>query len=197
MGIFLICIVVFASWFLWNRRQKAKQIARQHEIQQAFDTLALHILKTHLSQEEYQKLFAAFRGDYRSGLIGSLKQINESVYLATTSKKQDVAESRMAYAIERRNDIKANSTSLLTPYVVKEIDQYVFDAQEQFNTQMYINVSNGHIEKADSMKTTNGKLKHLGLARDILAVGIKAGKGNIIELEEALNSVNATIVSLN
>lgn len=195
MRLILIFTAVIVVWFSWKLRNNYKQIKRQHEIQQAFDTLALHILNTHLSIEEYQKLSAAFR-DYRSGLIGRLKQINESIYLATTSKKQDIAESRMAFAIECSDEIKTNFTELLSPYVIKEIDQYVYKAQEQFNTQMYINVSNGYIEKANSLKTTNGKQKYLGLARDVLKSGIDAGKGNIPELEVALYSVNTTITSL-
>ncbi len=196
MRLILIFISVLVVWFSWKLRKNYKQIKRQQEIQQAFDTLALHILKTHLSIEEYQKLFAALKGDYRSGLTGRLKQINESIYLATTSKKQDIAESRMAFAIECSDDIKTHFTELLSPYVIKEIDQYVYKAQEQFNTQMYLNVSNGHMEKANSLKTTNGKQKYLGLARDVLKSGIEAGKGNIPELEVALYSVNATITSL-
>lgn len=197
MAFFIICIVVLAGWILWKIRKNAKQLEQEYEIQRSFDSIILHILKNQLSQEDYQKLFSAFEGDTFSGLIRGLKQINESIYLATTSKKQDIAESRMAFAIDRSDDMKENYASLLTPFVVKEIDQYLIDAQERFNTQMYINVSNGHVEKADSLKTAKGKLKHLGLARDMLQTGIKSGKGNIIELENALNAVNTTIASLN
>ena len=72
----------------------------------------------------------------------------------------------------------------------------VRQAIEKFPTAAVLNEANGHLKKAEKMKTDKGRLKHLGLAADVLASGVKAGHGDVEMISAALGAVQDQIGGL-
>ncbi|MGH8545685.1 MAG: hypothetical protein ACREX3_19095, partial [Gammaproteobacteria bacterium] len=144
-----------------------------------FDDLALYVLQNRLSPEESQEIYrdVGWGDPHRMSLLRNIQILSESVYLATTSKKRDTAESRMALVLERYSEISRNQAHLVAAHVRGAIDQVVGRAQDVFSTQLYVNVAEGYVDKAGKLKTAKGQLKYLDLAAEVIQEGIDAGKG--------------------
>ena len=191
VGFLLLCAILVSSWMYIVTRRKATK-------KRAFDDLALRVLRNRLPMDELSKIMTATRGiDFQhSSLIGSLKQIGESIDLALGSKNREIAESRMQFAIERGEDVVKNYSQVVSPYVISQVTYIISEAQSKFNTQLYINISSGCIAKAEKLKSDKGKLKHLELAKSAIEEGISLGKGDLEVLDRALRTVDGMISTL-
>lgn len=72
-----------------------------------------------------------------------------------------------------------------------EIERVVSSAQQEFQTALYLNVANGHVEKARSLKKDESKIKYLSFAEEALEEGVRLRRGDINRLRHALSNVQA------
>jgi hypothetical protein len=63
------------------------------------------------------------------------------------------------------------------------------EAQKEFATHLYLNVAEGHVEKAGKLKTAKSQLKYLDLAAEVIQEGLDAGKGDQAALANALAGI--------
>lgn len=179
IGIFILVALAISGWII-IKKQKDK------EAQKNFDGLALYTLYENSSFPEKKKINTEVSkvNPYKAELIRDLQIIQESIYIALTSKKKDVAESRLQTVIECYERIKVGTASLVSPTVFNEITRVVKDAESEFQTFLYTNIANGHLEKADTLKTAKSKIKYLGLAEEIIQEGMQ----NNLSQKEILRS---------
>ena len=209
---YLVVIVLAISGFVWLHEQIGtfgivalvvllvagailKSVQKTKSIQAAYDDLVLYILRNRLSVEESRQVYNSARklDPSRMSLLRNIQILSESVYLATTSKKRDTAESRMDLALERYAEVSGKQANLVSSHVREQIDAFVRQAQQEFGTQMYLNVVQGHIEKAEKLKTAKSKLKYLGMAAEVIQEGLDEGKGDRDALKSALDSVEGKL----
>lgn len=190
-GLLFLCAVLVACWIYFANRKRATK-------QKAFDDLAILVLHNRLSADDLSKIMSAVKnlGSHHLTLMGSLKQIRESIDLALGSKDREVAESRMQFAIERCADVVKNYSQLVSPHVISQVTDIISATQSKFNTQLYLNISSGCIAKAEGLKSDKGKLKYLELAKKIIEEGISLGKGDLEALSHALQAVDGMISEL-
>jgi hypothetical protein len=123
-------------------------------------------------------------------------EFRESVDLALNSKKRDVAEARMQYAADTALDVATRHQHTASPHIVDEMRSTLAATQAEFQTRLYLNLAKAHMEKADTLKTSKGKIKHLDLAAQAIQEGIVAGRGDMTRLQDALSHVTESIEAL-
>ncbi len=182
-----ICVVGLIGAFVYWHLHRAKQD------QKAFDELVLYVLHNRMPPDEAQKLNRTLskKNFPRAALIRNLQIIRDSIEISLSSKKRATAESRAQSVAELQKEIQAEQARLVSDSVLNEINRVCADALKDFNTKLFINIANGHVEKAESLKTDKSKTKYLGLAAETLEEGITVGRGDIAALKNALARVQA------
>lgn len=187
----LLCLLTVAFYLV-------KRVLARRKAHQQFNELATMVLHQRMPYATLLKVMeaASTPGIVHADLIGRLKQFRESIDLALSSKDRKVAESRMEFAIETATYLRINGPALIDPSVIEEMNAIANHAIEKFPTAVVLNEANGHLKRADKMKTDKGRLKHLGLAADVLAAGVGAGRGDVGLISEALSAVQGQIGGL-
>jgi hypothetical protein len=187
----LLCLLIVAGYLI-------KRLLARRKAHRQFNEAAAMILHQRMPYATLLKVMEAASkpGIFHADLIGRLKQFRESIDLALSSKDREVAESRMEFAIETATYLRINGPILLNASVIDDMNVIAAHAIETFPTAMVLNHANGHLKKAEKMKTDKGQLKHLGLAADVLAAGVVAGRGDVGMLSAALTAVQDQISGL-
>lgn len=186
IGLGVCAAALVGAWIWWHIHQSRAD-------QQAFDELALYAVNSRMHPDEAKAINQRLQKSNfrRAALIRNLQIVRDSIEISLSSKKRDTAESRAELVVERYQEIKREQASLVSEKVMAEIDRVVSGAQKDFHTKLYLNVANGYVEKARSLKTDKSKIKYLGLAEESLDEGIHVARGDIDRLRQALSDVQA------
>ena len=189
----LIMSVITVILYVVNLSRKSQSDRKD------FEKLVLQVLHNDIPIKEAQAMNAGLArdSDFRKAqLIRNLQIIRDSIVLSLTSTSQDTATSRIELLKEKFEDIRKNQRSIISDSVFKEINTTVNDTLNVFNTNFYVNVANGHIEKAAGLQTDKSKIKYFSLAESMLLDGIKDGKGDVSKFREHLAKVQTKISHL-
>lgn len=161
--------------------------------QKAFEALVLYTLHNRMPPDEARRINRKLAKENfpRSALIRKLQIIRDSIEISLSSKKRATAESRAQSVAELHQEILHEYSSLISKGVLTEINDVCTQALLEFNTKLFLNIANGHVEKASSLKTDKSKIKYLGLAVEALEEGISLGRGDSATLKSALAGVKA------
>ncbi|KAB7702099.1 hypothetical protein GBN33_03090 [Plesiomonas shigelloides] len=188
VGLVIFAVGVFAA-IVYSRIRTIKSDQKE------FEELVLYTLHNKIPPDQAKAINKklATENFARSSLIRNLQIIRDSIEISLTSKKRDTAESRAQSVTELHKEIQRKHATLVSEVVLAEIDRVCSEAISEFNTKLFINIANGHIEKANSLKTNKSKIKYLDLAAEILEEGIVSGHGDSIALQRALVSVKTRL----
>ncbi len=163
----LIAVVVIVVWKARSNSDKFRVTASE---------LAMLTMQKKISPQESKSLnLRLLRGkNYRIGELNRhLEILRESIDIALMSKKKDIATSRMDTVTETWRLINDKYIELLSDDVKKYIGSVVDSAYKNFQTDMYLNMAQGHIDKAYSLKTEKSRNKYKLLACDVLREGLE------------------------
>ena len=79
--------------------------------------------------------------------------------------------------------------SAVSAEVHDEIERVIQETRKEFQTKLFLNVATGHMEKAESSKTSKTKEKYFDLAIEVLKEGLEKGSGNEADLRTVLSQV--------
>jgi len=160
--------------------------------QQAFDDLALYVLRNRLSPEESKDIYRGINksNPHKMSLLRNIQILSESTYLATTSKKRKTAESRMELAEVKYSEISRSQIHLVSSSAREKIDRVFSEAQQEYATRLFLNVAEGHIEKSGTLKTAKSQIKYLDLASEVIQEGIDTGDGDMSAFSTALKRID-------
>lgn len=183
----LLCSISVVATFVYLHIRNVKQD------QKAFDELVLYTLHNRMPPDEARSINRKLAKENfpRSALIRNLQIIQDSIEISLSSKKRATAESRAQSVEELHQKILHEYASLVSERVLTEINHTCNQALSDFNTKLFINISTGHVEKANTLKTDKSKIKYLGLAAEALEEGISLGRGDAAALNVALARVKA------
>lgn len=176
-------VAIFVYWHIHNEKQDQK----------AFEELVLYTLHNRIPPDEARRINRKLAKENfpRSALIRNLQIIRDSIEISLSSKKRETAESRAQSVAELHQEILHEHASLVSEDVLADITAVCTEALSDFNTKLFLNIANGHIEKAGSLKTDKSKIKYLGLAAEALEEGISLGRGDSAALQSELANVKA------
>ncbi|NLT22567.1 MAG: hypothetical protein GXX82_05930 [Syntrophorhabdus sp.] len=123
-------------------------------------------------------------------LIRNLQIIRDSLDIALTSKKMDIAESRMKLALDRWQESQQEYGGLLAPETADLIASVIEETHSLYHTTLYLNMAGAHLEKAQNLKTEKGRAKHRDLAKVIIQDGLDDPLSDKTKLTELLNQVD-------
>jgi hypothetical protein len=177
-GITILGGIVLGGIVYWIVRSSRKD-------EEKFSELVLYVLHNRMVPKEASKLNRALakKNFPRSILIRRLQILRDSIEISLYSKKRDTAESRFAEVKASYTEIRAEHASLVTRETMAEIDRVVTEYEKQFNTSLYTNIANAHIEKAKGLKTNKSKCKYAALAMDAILEGLDNPKSERGSLE--------------
>jgi hypothetical protein len=178
-----VVIVGFSIFIHMTRRRKQ---------QDACDQLALLVFRNQVPWEEEKKLNTKLaKKNFRvAALIRDLQILRDSIEIALTSKKRETAEGRFKDARLVFARIRKEHTRLIKSETFTEISSAVARLDEEFPTKLYLNLAQGHLDRAEKVKTEKSKGKYIKLARETLTEGINSGKCRVSELKAALKKVD-------
>ncbi|MDR9497654.1 MAG: hypothetical protein RI556_00600 [Hydrogenovibrio sp.] len=176
-------IALFVYWHIHNEKQNQK----------AFEELILYTLHNRIPPDKARRINRKLVKEnfLKSTLIRNLQIIRDSIEISLSSKKRETAESRAQLVAELHQEIMHEQAHLVSKDVLAEINAVCSQALTEFDTKLFINIANGHVEKANSLKTDKSKIKYLGLAIEALEEGISLGRGDLATLQSALADVKA------
>jgi hypothetical protein len=125
----------------------------------------------------------------RAILIRDLQIIRDSIDIALSSKKRDIAESRMKSVVETWKRAEAACLGLVPRDVVQSVREIVAEAQSRFQTSLYANIARGCVDKAKTLKSAKARETHLLLAREAILEGLGMPDSNKGELRELMLAV--------
>lgn len=83
--------------------------------------------------------------------------------------------------------------SVLDPDTLASIKEKVSDAEIKFQTDLYVNVTHGLIEKAASLKTEKAKQKYRLQVINLLQEGLNNPNSNREQLNALLTDINTSV----
>lgn len=163
-----------------------------------FNKLSLYVLHNRLSPNEARKIIKNISksNNSRSALIRRLQILRDSIDISLTSKKRDTAESRMELVISSYNEILREHSHLITSSTLNEISDVISETETKFHTNLYKNMVEAHLEKADKLKTIKSKTKYANMAMDAILEGIENPKSDKSILEPIKSQVEKYINNL-
>lgn len=178
-GFWTLIVLVVASIIYWFSSS-----AKRNRVK--FQELALSVFNNRLPPSEVKAITRSLMKSNPVGseLIRNLQIVGDSIDIALSSKQRDVAESRMDLALKLFNEIKQKHTHLLDADTMSIIERTVPAADIKFQTDLYLNVAQGHIEKAGKLKTEKARQKYKQQARDIIMEGLNNPRSNKKDLKE-------------
>lgn len=184
IGFLFIVALCFACGLFWKKKRKQRD-------NQEFQALVLETIYRRMHPDEAKSInLALMRKDFRKAeLIRFLQIIRDSIEISLTSKKRDVAESRMQTIIDHHGQIQSYR-AIVNPEIWQTVEAVIDDAVERFHTLLYSNIAKGYIEKAGALKTEKGRQKYWLLAKDIINEGLIHPKSNKDELEKLSSFVS-------
>jgi hypothetical protein len=159
--------------------------------EQEFRALVLSTMRQAMPFEVARAINArlAIEDPQQAALIGELQVIRESIDIALSSKKRDIAESRMKLVAERWKTAEPDCSGVVSKDVVQSVSETVADAQRRFQTSLHANVARGYVDKAKALKTAKGREGHLLHAREVILEGLGMPDSNKGELREMLLAI--------
>lgn len=115
---------------------------------------------------------------YRAGQI-----LRDCIYHVLHSKKKAVIEANWRGVVEQELVIEARSR-VLAPATWLSVQQWIADAQQRAQTQVYINMAKGLEGRAEKLKTNKARLKYWQEAVQVLRDGLSTGMGDERELQQ-------------
>lgn len=188
IGIILLGVAIISGLFLRSKKKKERYLNEYYDAVRCF-------LNTRLSPDEARPYGRTYsKSDFeRWSLLRCLQIMRDSIDIALTSKKRDTAESRMELAGDKYQEIITEHKKLITPEILDEIGTVYRDAQSQFFTKLFVNVSTGQIEKAEKLKTEKSKIKYLNQALETIEEAINSGQGDVAKFEERKREISEKI----
>jgi len=178
IGISILGAILIAGIVYWN-------ILASRQDEEDFNKLVLYVLHNRMNPNEARKLnnSLAKKNFPRSALIRRLQILRDSIEISLSSKKRDTAESRMAEVKSSYIEIEHEHAHLVTAETLAEITRVVSECEEEFNTNLYRNIANSHIERARKLKTVKSKTKYVALAMEAIVEGLGNPKSDKKSLE--------------
>ena len=166
-------------------------VAEDRRDQRQFEDLVRYVLYNRLEVGEAQKMNRRLMKENptKAQLIRNLQILRDSIDIALSTKKSKTATSRMGTARQCHSDIHSEQKNLVSGQLLSEIDSVMNSAETQFHTDYYVNLSQGYLEKAESLKTNKSKRKYLQLAKDTLREGLQDEWSRREEINRAWSSV--------
>jgi hypothetical protein len=167
MEILFVVVLVAVSAGVWWYTEKQKT-------QKRFDDAVLRVLYNRLSPDTSKKLYRELMDCGDQGmevyqLVRSVQIMSESMGIALKSKKREVAEDRMNSAKEHWSKVQDEFRPLMSPEVFEEVRNFYDARKKVFQTQLYANLVEVALTKAQSMKTKKSRLKYLDQADELLS----------------------------
>lgn len=184
VGFWSLFTAIVISWvFLRSRARDRHYLAVRNKAIQA-------VLGDPMPWREVQAIMREFGAlnPSEAALFGRIKIFRESIDLALSSKKRETAESRMEVAKETYRYLLEDERQL-TPDLKRAISAMFDQAQQEFATRLYINVAQGYIDKANTVKTLRTKQKYFDLARDTLTEGLEVPGNDKVALQQLLATI--------
>ncbi len=183
-GLVTLCLAVVGAVVVWRKKSAEND-------QRAFDDLALYVYRNRLHTQEAKEMNYRLMKSHpaRAELIRQLQIMRDSIEIALTSKKRDVAESRMNEVLLSALAVKKKYASLVSPEVVSEITEGAKQCHKEFHTAMYRNIATAHLEKAAKLKTKKSKIKYANLAKETILEGLANERAEVGELKGELQLV--------
>lgn len=191
-GIGFITVSLIVIWIFWLFQSSKKET-------EDFNKLVIYTLHNRLSPNEARKINTKLSKTNfsKAELIRNLQIFRDSVEIALSSKKRDIAESRMVLAEEKYLYIKNKQSNLVQSEIMAEITSVMEEVEEKFNTNIYNNIALAHLEKANKLKTIKSKNKYLEQAKEILNEGLNNSKSCKSVLIKTLAKVDEAASTLN
>ncbi len=183
---FTLIILCLIAGYIYLRRIL---LARRYvELQ----TLALKTIRYPVVPTQAKAINMWLAGKYPgwAPLIRNLQIIRDSLDIALTSKRRDIAESRMELALDRWQESQQEHTGLLAPETAVLIASVIEETRNIYHTTLYLNIAGSHLEKAQNLKTEKGRAKHRDLAKVIIQDGLNDPLSDKAKLTEVLNQVD-------
>ena len=159
--------------------------------EQEFRALALSTIRQATPLEDARAINARLASEdpEKAALIRALQIIRDSIDIALSSKKRDIAESRMKSLVETWKTAEAECSGVVPQDVVQSIREIVADAQSRFQTSLYANIARGYLDKAKTLKTAKAREGHLSQAREAILEGLGMPDSNKGELRELMLAI--------
>ena len=148
-------------------------------IRQATPVEAAREINTRLASEDPEK----------AELIRYLQIIRDSIDIALSSKKRDIAESRMKSVVETWKRVEAECSGVVPQDVVQSVREIVGDAESRFQTSLYANIAQAYLDKAKTVKTAKARQGHFSKAREAILEGLGMPDSNKGELKELMLAI--------
>ncbi len=179
-----VAVVGFSLFLRMTKRRKQQEACGQ---------LALFVLRNQLPWQEEKKLCAklAKKNFQVAALLRNLQILRESIEIALTSKNRETAESRLNVARQAFERVRKEQARLVKPEVFSEILSAITRLEKEFPTKLCLNLAQGHLDRAEKVKTEKSRGKYIKLAREALTEGINSGKCQLPELKAALKKLNS------
>lgn len=183
LSIFLVPLVGIPLWLQVHTAKKRKE-HRDKLLNQA----VLYFLHNPYNPNDSLSVSfhqAFFRDPTAAILIRSIQIIRDSIDIILRSKNKGTIESRIV-DINRCAQKVMSLAHLVTPETRVQIQQVIDTNGRLIKTQAYLNLANGNLDKALTMKTEKAKSKYTLLALDVIDEGLsepESDKEALLELK--------------
>jgi uncharacterized membrane protein len=173
VGFWVVLFFVGVALIYWRTTAKKKDAVN-------FKKLALDTINVRMHPDDMRDInsYLLKRNSQKASLIRKLQIIKDSLDIALSSKKRDIASERMALALKLSTEMKDLEVGLLDVSTSKTINRIISDAEKQFQTNLYLNVAQGHMDKVGKLKTEKARLKYKQQAKDIIIEGLNNPNSN-------------------
>jgi hypothetical protein len=159
--------------------------------EQEFRALALSTIRQAMPLEAARAINfqLAIEDPEKAIFIRNRQIIRESIDIALSSKKRDIAESRMKSVVETWKRAEAECSGVVPLDVIQLVREIVAEAQRRFQTSLYANIARGYLDKAKALKTAEGREGQLSQAREAILEGLGIPESNKGELSEFMLAI--------
>jgi hypothetical protein len=172
MGIIMALVVALSVFGFFTARAKRTREREQREAitQEAYKA----VLERRGEIETARALEAVGRFSPQTRMyLRQLQLMLGYIDSALTSKKEDAAERQIKAARETYRRILSDYGQALADDGLDALRSMIEDAEREFHTVSYLNVAQGYLDKAATLKTDRSKRKYWDLAREKLEEGLE------------------------
>ncbi|MSR88492.1 MAG: hypothetical protein EXS67_02420 [Candidatus Margulisbacteria bacterium] len=188
IGLIIFTILAIGMGMIFISSSNKKEV-------EALNTLVREYAKTKQDHKQVAKVISQlYKRNFQHGqLVRSAQIIGESIDIALTSKKKEIAESRMNLAQENFLEIINSQMQVLTDETISFLKNLLESSLKTFHTEVYINLAKGSLEKLRTLKTDQSKFKYINLAKEAIEEGLRDEKSNKVFLEKYLKVIEASL----
>jgi hypothetical protein len=181
VGSLLVLLLILVGSIYFVRRHKIKG-------ELSFQQLLLETITTRSSPDKAKAdIFPLMRSHpQKAQLLRNFQIIRDSIDISLSSKKRDIAESRMGSVRKLWLEVEDTYSYLLSEYVEKSASTIVNEALFRYQTVFYVNQAQAFIDKISVLKTDKAKAKYREMALQVIQEGLANPESNKADLEALL-----------